>query len=286
MAMMATVVLVGCKKDKIQEEVIIPEVPATEESIVTLTFSPYQIEPIRDSSPISTYANHLDVYIFDTLDMVNPVVRVHQNTTYNPEFGTVSASLQTNKYYTLYAVAHKCNDTISLNGDVISFPEDNITHSFFYKTTFTPAEGLTLNCNMPRIVGMFRMTTTDAVSEDINKFEFVIDSTTVKWNVNGYSENVVERIKTYEGFALNNNGTVTLNLFLLGENMEDTYYVNITANAYVGNELRESREFVNVPVKAGWRATYTGTFFITFGMTLNFTADDWEEFDPINFTNG
>ena len=260
--------------------------------IVTFQFQPYQMDPMRgskevESSGIEDYCTRLDIYVFDTLDMENPVAVVHQNTSENQNFGTMSTVLQTNKYYTIYAVAHKCLDVATLNGDVIVFPEGKTTQSFFYKDTFTPANGLSKTCVMDRIVGMFKMETTDIVPDDVTKFTFVIDTIGSNWNVNGYSENRTERTVVFENFSTFGNGTVGFNVYLIGDDMENTTNVNIVATAYYSNgDVAEQRTFENVPIKNGWVTKYIGTFFVSFEMGFTFEANGWNEFTPVSYIVG
>lgn len=286
LAIVGIMALISCNKNAVNP-INNPVSSDTGIEMVSFHFEPYNIEPIRDASSIGDYCNHLDVYIYESDDLETPVSSIHQVLNNNSSFGTVIAPLQTNKTYTMYAIAHKCNGEAVVTDGVVLFPEGKTTHSFFYKETFTPTLNSSKTCTMERIVGMFKMTTTDAVPSEVSQFVFVIDLIGTAWNVEGYSENKIERTVTFNSFNLNSGGTVTFNLYLIADEQDETNEVNITTYTYGADEqLVQERYFENVPIKNGWMTTYTGNFFVSFDMNITFLAEAWNEFDPVNFING
>ena len=250
---------------------------------VTLSFSPYDSAPIASSRraavAISTYATHLDIWLVSG----DEVIDLHQSSTDN-SFGTLAVDLNKTKTYTLYAVAHKCTDNATLSNGIISFPEEKVTHAFFYTTTFSPATTTELSCTMPRIVGQFRLEITDAVPDEVAKFNYTINDTYTRWNVAGTGSNQIDRTGTINVTSKNNDGSVTINIFLIPTNLTDTDHLDITFTALTSTDaVVETHTFNNVPVKANYKTTCHGTFFVSASATMTFLADDWEIFDTIDF---
>ena len=116
---------------------------------VSVTFSPYEVMPMTCGSgdshaglpldavtraAVADYASRLDAWVYCD---GNEVQAVHQ-TSGDADFATLSLTLDRRKTYTLYAVAHKGADVATLADGVVSFPDDKVTHSFFYSETFCP----------------------------------------------------------------------------------------------------------------------------------------------------
>lgn len=153
--MLAAIMAAGCSSS--EEETVLNG--SAVETSVLLTFSPYDVDAMtRTATSISNYCSHLDVWITDG----ESTTAVHQSSS-DSDFGSLSVALDKTKTYTLYSVAHKCASDATLTDGVITFPDDKVTHSMFYTTTFSPATTTSLSCEMQRIVAMFRMETTAAL---------------------------------------------------------------------------------------------------------------------------
>ena len=60
--------------------------------------------------------------------------------------------------------------------------------------------------------------------------------------------------------------------------------ITITVQALTSDDdIVEQKTFTDVPIKAGYRATYHGEFFTTEQMAMSFVAEDWTNFDTVNF---
>ena len=252
-----------------------------ETELVTLTFSPYEQSAMarttRAASSIAGIVTHLDVWITDGTTTQD----IHQ-TSADANFGSLSVTLDKTKTYTLYAIGHKA-DGATLADGVISFTDDKVTHAMFYTTTFSPATATSLSCLMERIVGLFKLTTTDAVPDDVTKVEFALGSTPTRWNVAGYGVNPQERTVSFNNITTFSDGTVSFLMYIIADANESTNYT-ITATAYRSdNSIKQTRTFENVPIRNGYRTTYQGSFFIDTPMTMTFTVDDWQDFDTVNF---
>ena len=271
---LAAALLSACEKDAQSGEVYNKET-------VTLTFSPYTIAPMtRAATSIADYCTHLDVWISDDEDNV---IDIHQSTA-DADFGSVSVALDRTKTYTLTAVAHKCADAATLDDGVISFPDDKITHSMVYTTTFSPATSTSLSCEMHRIVGQLRLEITDVVPDDVAKFTYSIDGTHSEWNIEGYAANDFDRTGTINLTSRNNDGSATLNIFVMPSDITTTDEITITVQALTSDDdIVEQKTFTDVPIKAGYRTTYHGEFFTTEQMAMFFVAEDWTNFDTVNF---
>lgn len=248
---------------------------------VTLTFSPYTIAPMtRAATSIADYCTHLDVWISDDEDNV---IDIHQSTA-DADFGSVSVALDRTKTYTLTAVAHKCTDAATLDDGVISFPDDKITHSMVYTNTFSPATSTSLSCVMHRIVGQLRLEITDVVPDDVAKFTYSIDGTHSEWNIEGYAANDFDRTGTINLTSRNNDGSATLNIFVMPSDFTTIDEETIVVQALTADDdIVESKTFTDVPIKAGYKTTYHGEFFTTEQMAMSFVAEDWTNLETINF---
>lgn len=269
---------IGCTKDN---EVVNPTPVVNDgESVVTLRFSPYEITPMKTVSNIATVCSKLDIWIIDTVN--NDTIVIHkqrEGTGNNATFGNVTATLQTNKTYRLLAMAHNTDEMCTFENGIFAFSENKIKQTLYADTVFSPADGLSLNIVMQRIVGMFKMIVTDNVVDGVTGFRFHVFSAGCKWNIAGYSEDRGERIHTINGTTQNDYGYVVYNVYVMGDNMIDTLNVNITAEAIDSNgDAQETRYFENVPIKDGYITQYTGTFFITFDMGFSFGVGDWGTF--------
>ena len=249
---------------------------------VTIKFSPYDVEAMtRATTSIATIATHLDVWIYES---GNEVEAVHQ-TSSDADFGSLTVNLNKTKTYTLYAVAHKATDAATLTDGVIAFPDDKVTHSMIYTTTFSPATTTNINAEMTRIVGMLRFELADVVPENVAKFVYTIEDTYTRWNFAGIGTNQTERVGTINLTSRNNDGGATLNLYIIPTNLADTDNINITFSAQdASSNIIEERTFTDVPVKADYKTTYHGTFFVTSSETAAFTVEsDFTALDTVEY---
>ena len=244
-------------------------------NFVTLMFSPYNMEPIRDD--IGSVVNRLDVWLIEG----DNVYDYHQLKTETASFGTFHLTLNRTKTYTLIAVGHKADGQAALSDGIISFPNDKVTHSLYYSTTFTPATTTTLNCQMQRIVGMFKFTITDDLPGEVDHMKFTISESGTRFNTATMEAvNKIERVAIPSSMNPNAAGDYVFNIYVMADDMESITNVDITVQALDETEgIIEQRDFSEVPIKDGWVTSYTGTFFVTEPMTINFTVGGWENFE-------
>ena len=210
------------------------------------------------------------------------IAAVHQTST-DVGFGSVSQNLNKTKTYTLYAIAHKATDACTLADGIIQWPEDKPKESFFYTTSFSPANTSTLNCAMSRITGKFTLQTTDAVPDNVDHMRFVIKDTGTRFNVSGTPANIIDRTVDFASISRKTDGTTSFAFQILSASDAPTNF-EITATAYASdNSIIETKTFAAVPIRNNYRTTYSGAFFTTSAMSLTFTADDWNDYDTINF---
>lgn len=263
--------ILGCTSEQVTEN---------SHEMVTLRFSPYVIESMtRAVTSISDYCTRLDVWFVEGAN----VQTIHQ-TAEDDDFGNVTITLNKTKTYNIIAVGHKCTDVATLNNNVISFPDGKLTHAMVYSSSFTPASTSAVDCIMNRIVGMFRLETTDALSGDCSKMTFAFTCND-KWNVaSGMSSNEQSKTVTINITSTHDDGTVALSFYIMPDNLTATKEVDIVATAYtLNNTVIQHKTFSSVPVKAGYKTTYRGAFFTDAPVTYTFTANDWNNFDTINF---
>ena len=263
----AGMLLAGCSSDNVEEQ-------TSEQTTVKLTFSPYDMEPLtRTATSISNYCSHLDVWLSDG----STTTSVHQGSA-DAAFGTLSVTLDKTKTYTLYAVAHKCASDATMSDGVITFPDDKVTHSMFYTTTFSPATTTNVNALMNRIVADFRLEIPDDIPTDAVKFRFTVNGVYDRWNVSAGGTHQLDRVST-----INYNGTsAVFNVYAIVTDAQTTHTVTVTALDENDQEV-QTRTFVDVPLRNGYKTNYRGQFFTDAAFTSTFTAEDWNEYDTVDF---
>ena len=269
LVMVAIAALTACTNDGAGEVI------NDETAEVRMTFSPYEVEPMTRAA-VADYATRLDVWIYDGDTEVR---EVHQQST-DEGFASLSVRLERTKMYTVYAVAHKAGGAATLSNGVVSWPDDKVTHSFFYSQTFSPATTTSLNCLMERIVGNFRLEVTDKVPEGVARMTVDMGESPTRWDVGGFGTNAVSRVSS---FPMTAGSTPTVSVFIIAEGDEAESY-DITVTAYDSTDaVVQQRVFEDVPIRAGYRSTYRGAFFSSGMVSMTFTTNDWMDYDAVDF---
>ena len=269
LAVVAIAALVACTNDGAGE------VTNNETAEVRMTFSPYEVEPMMRAA-VADYATRLDVWIYDG---DTEVQAVHQQST-DEGFASMSVRLEKAKTYTVYACAHKAAGAATLSNGVVSWPDDKVTHSFFYSQTFSPATTTTLSCLMERIVGNFRMEIADKVPEGVARMTVDIGVSPTRWNVGGFGENAVSRMSSFTPAV---GSSPILSVFIIADGDEAELH-DITVTAYDGEDaVVQQRVFTDVPIRAGYRSTYRGAFFTGADEVMTFTVNDWMDYETVEF---
>ena len=281
----AVAVLTSCSADGGGTDRV-PEYQAKGDTTITLSFNQMTMESmdartrgLTRGSLSNAKMERLDVWISDGTTTQD----FHQAKT-DDGFGTVTATLNKTKTYTLYAIAHKATAACTLTEGVIAYPEDKVKESAWYTTTFSPATASSLNCAMNRITGKFSLATTDAVPEEVDHFRLTIAQTGIRFAVTGAPTEVTDRIVDYASINRDDNsGTSSFSTNILAASDDATNF-DITATAYdADNNIIQSRTFADVPIRNGYATKYSGAFFIDAGMTMSFTASDWVEYDETTY---
>ena len=283
LAVVAMAMLMACTNDSAGE------VMNDETAEVRMTFAPYEVEPMtRENSAggltrtdgvtraaVADYATRLDVWLYEG---GSEVQAVHQQST-DEGFASLSVRLEKSKTYTVYAVAHKAAGAATLSNGVVSWPDDKVTHSFFYSQTFSPATTTTLNCLMERIVGNFRLEIADKVPEGIVRMTVDVGVSPTRWDVGGFGVNAVSRVSSFTPAV---GSSPALSVFLLAGSEEEKR--DITVTAYDASDaVVQQRVFEDVPIRAGYRSTYRGAFFTSGVVTMTFTTNDWMDYETVEF---
>ena len=284
LAVMALTALTACTNDGVGEVI------NHETAEVRMTFTPYEMEPMTRANSasgltrtdgvtraaVADYATRLDVWIYDG---DTEVQAVHQQST-DEGFASLSVRLEKAKTYTVYACAHKAVGAATLSNGVVSWPDDKVTHSFFYSQTFSPATTTTLSCLMERIVGNFRLEITDAVPEGVARMTVDIGVSPTRWNVGGFGENAVSRMSSFTPAV---GSSSILSVFIIADGDEAELH-DITVTAYDGEDaVVQQRVFEDVPIRAGYRSTYRGEFFTEAIFSMSFTVSDWMDYETVDF---
>ena len=271
-ALSALMMLTACSSD--QEESVLNGSPVENETEVTLTFSPYEMEAMtRAATSIADVVTHLDVWLYES---GTEFASVHQ-TTADAAFGSITITLDKTKTYTLYAIGHKA-DGATLSDGVISFTDDKVTHAMYYSTTFSPSTTTSLSCLMNRIVADFRLDITDEIPTSAVKFRFTITDIYDRWNVSTGGTHELDRTS-----VVAYNGTSAIfNVYAIVTDAQTTH--DITVEALNADEaVIQTRTFADVPLRNGYKTNYRGTFFIDTPMTMSFTVNDWNEYETVDF---
>ena len=269
MIALASMLLTACSSDNMEEVEVM-----SEPTDVQMTFSPYEMSAMtRAAVSIADVLTKLDVWIYES---GSEVTAIHQSAL-DAGFGSLTVTLDKAKTYTLYAVGHKA-DGATLSDGVISFTDDKVTHSMFYTTTFSPATTTSLSCLMTRIVADFRLEITDEIPTSAVKFRFTIASVFDRWNVTTGATHGIDRVST-----INYGGTSSIfNVYAIVTDAQTTH--DILVEALDENDgVLQSHTFVDVPLRNGYKTNYRGTFFIDSPMSMNFTVNDWNEYETIDF---
>ena len=267
----AAAMLAACNNDS-------SEIIETEYSNVTLTFSPYDVEPLtRTATSIADVVSHLDVWLVEG----GNVTDLHQSNG-DAGFGTINVTLDKTKTYTLYAVAHKCTDDATLVDGVISFPDDKVTHSMFYTTTFTPANTTSLSCLMQRIVAAFRVETSDAVPAACKKVRFTTVGVFDRWNVTTGAAHALDRVNVVNITSTAQDGTVAITIYNIVTAEQTTHTITVEA-LDADDAMLQTRTFSDVPLRNGYKTTYRGSFFTDAPVTTSFIVEDWNTYDVVAF---
>lgn len=275
LAVVAIAALTACTNDGAGE------VMNNETAEVRMTFAPYEVEPLTRAdgvtrAAVADYATRLDVWIYDG---DTEVQAVHQQSM-DEGFASLSVRLEKAKTYTVYAVAHKAGGAAMLSNGVVSWPDDKVTHSFFYSQTFSPATTTTLNCLMERIVGNFRLEVTDKVPEGVARLTVDMGMSPTRWDVGGFGTNAVSRVSS---FQLTAGSSPTVSVFIIADGEEAENY-DITVTAYDGEDaVVQQRVFEDVPIRAGYRSTYRGALFTEAVGSMTFTVNDWMDYETVDF---
>ena len=266
-AAIAGMLLAGCSSDNVEEQ---------GDETVTLRFSGFQVETesmTRATSAIGDYVTKLDVWIYESGSEVSAT---HQSSS-DAGFGSLSVTLNKTKNYTIYAVGHKA-DGATLTDGVVAFTDDKVTHSMWYTTTFSPATTTSLACEMTRIVADFRLEITDDIPTDAVKFRFTVNGVYDRWNVSTGGTHQLDRTST-----INYNGTsAVFNVYAIVTDAQTTHDITVTALDENDQEV-QTRTFVDVPLRNGYKTNYRGQFFTDAAFTSTFTAEDWNEYDTVDF---
>ena len=277
---LTAVLLAACTTNESEEMVNGQSSMVNDTTEVTLTFSPYEQSPMsrmtRAASSITNYCTHLDVWIVNGSDVID----VHQSS--GEGFGSVSVTLDKTKTYQLFAVAHKCASDATLADGVISFPDDKVTHSMFYKTTFTPSTTTSLNCVMERIVAQFRIETTDAIPDEAKKVQITINDVFDRWNVSTGGTHSLNRTSVLNIGNKNQDGSAIFNVYAIVTNAQTMHSVTVAFVDENDDVVITPRTFENVPLRNGFKTTYRGAIK-DLGVGATFMVDDMQEYDVITF---
>ena len=249
---------------------------------VSLSFPQFTITqeemPTRATANVSTVATHLDVWLIEGEN----TIELNQATG-DEGFGSISLTLDKTKTYTLYAIAHKGSAAATLSDGIITFPDNKVTHSFWYTTTFSPGTTTALSCTMNRIVGQFKLETADEVPIEVTKFRFSIPQTFTAWSTTGIGANKTDRVSEINLASRNQDGTATFNVFIIGSSEQELYDITVAA-LNSNNEIVKSHILEDVPIKNNYRTTARGIFFTDEDVNMSMSIDDsWNEFDQYEY---
>ena len=266
--------LAACSSETVEE-------PQSDEVTVTLQFTRFQIEQqsMTRATDVSEYVTKLDIWLYEN---GNEISSFQQETGSNG-FGSLSLTLNVNKTYTIYAVAHRVTSGhATLSNGIISFPDDKVTHSLFYSDTFQPTKGMQKVCSMNRIVAQFSFSTTDQVPDWCKTMRFTISNVYDRWNVTTGVTHQIDRVSTFNNFSKHDDGTVGFNIYAI-VGTEATNHNILVEGLDANGEVQESHLFEDVPLRNNYRVVATGAFFTDAASSLSCVAEDWAGDVDYNF---
>lgn len=252
----------------------------TEEEPITVTFGfGYDITPMsaRTRTAITSAATQIDIWFSDGETMSD----IHQSSS-DPNFGTVTATLDKRKTYTLYALAHKGTEAATLTDGTVSFPDDKVKDTFWYTTTFSPSETTSVNCDMTRIVAQLRLETTDPIPSNVKKMRITVNDVYDRWSLTDGPDHQLNRVSTITISSTNQDGTATFNFYAITPDEETLHTVTFEA-LDSEDAVVQMRSFTDIPLRSGYKTCLRGDFFVDQPMSLTFTVADWSEYDTISF---
>ena len=276
--LIAAFLLASCSN----EEMVNGQSSMVNDSItLTLHFTRFEIErvPMSRATDVSEYINHLDIWLSDGKTTTD-----YHQTTDNDGFGALTLTLNKNTTYTMYAVAHRVNGYAQLSDGIISFPDDKITHSFFFSKTFKPTADMSSICPMNRIVAMLHFAPEEPIPTNIKQMRFTINGIYNRWNVAGYGVNMIDRTSTITISSTNADGTATFSVYAIVKDDEETLHDVLIEALDASGNVRKSRTIENVPLKNSTKTIIRGPFFEddTQACIFSFQAYDWAEGQTIN----
>lgn len=246
---------------------------------VKMSFAPAKSP--QDADPtLADFCSHLDVFIIEGTDTID----VHQ-TSSDADFGEVELSLNKTKTYKIVAVAHKNSGNASIANNILSFANEKVTHMLLGTTAFSPASTTDVECAMNRIVGQFKLEMTDVVPDGITQLDITTYQTGIRWNLaNNTATNVIDRLSQISFTARNNDGSASAVMYILPNNLTEASLFNIHVQAKTANgTVVEERTFENVSIRANYRTTYSGQFFVTTPMAFTFSVSNWNDFETVEY---
>ena len=260
---MAAVTFTSCEKAINNKE--------QQDSLYTMTihFQPYEVVPMTRAA-ISDFCTHLDIFIVEP----SGVVSEYHQTTDDADFGSLTLTLNNQLTYRLVAVAHRCTSPAEFDENVITFPDDKVTHSMAYTTTFTPTKDMVMTCELHRIVAQFQLNTTDAMPNDVKKMQFTVNNVFDRWHILNGGTHQLDRTSVINITSTHDDGTVTCNIYAIVTDESTNHTVTVNALS-AADEVLQTKTFQNVPLRNGYRTIATGAFFTDAASTFSFTATDW-----------
>lgn len=293
----AGLVIAGCSTQ--EPEVSIPEDPENggmnvnpdwDKDSITISFTralETHIEPFDDSvnartrGDISSSANRLDVWLIQGTD----TTEVHQ-TSEDADFGKVTLTVNKQKEYTLKAVGHKCSAESVMKAGVVSFPAGEIKHTIYGQHTFKPDTlSGTIDMEMTRIVGMFKIDITDSIPSKVQTMQFKIKNSPQKFNTaDSTGTSKADRTAVFQNLSRRTDGGAAFTIYVLPDDLKAKHNYDIEVKALKQNgDVVEERIFDSVDIRANYKTQYSGQLFVTKGATFTFSIGDWNEYTPVNF---
>lgn len=279
--------LCACSSEDYFEEPIPQEVTNTNEEVY-MQFSPYFVEPENTTrgnraltrAAVSEFATRLDIWLISG----DNVTTVNQVSTQDG-FGSLTITLDKTKTYTLYAFAHNGNAVATLSEGIISYPSNKVTASFFYTTTFSPATTTSIEAEMPRVTGQFRLEITEAIPDDVTQMKFTTYQTNTQFNVtNQTSLTPIDKETLYTSISKNSDGTAAFTITLMPTNLTERSYFDIKVEALASdNSVVKERTLEDVYITAGHRTRARCAFFTDKDFSLSLSVTDYIDDDYIYY---
>lgn len=236
---------------------------------------------VSRSTDVTTFCTRLSVAVYQN---GNRVKQINQ-TSSDENFGKIELSLPAGKY-DLVALAYSGSKSATMTDPKKVTFSGGMSDTFWYCKELDLEENTSEDIYMKRVVAVFRLSTTDAVPENMKTVKFgftggssTLDAITGQGCVNSRQSKEFSITSDMVGKKAD------FDVYTFPKPDSETLKVTVTATDVNGNMVMQ-KVFEDVKIKSNMITTYTGELFAGAGTGANanysthfLTDDEWEKYD-------